>query len=973
MIPSFEERTLMPLPLFPQSRRVSKSTSKFHDIIGGNAQLFVGIVLLCTVIAFEVPIRCQAQDLTIDNGSIYTINPTDSIAYQNEKIGNCSTGALVQNGGTNTVVGPYLSSAIYIGFQRGGNGTYILNNGSISASNCPEYIGYYGTGAFIQNGGLHSANSLYLGFQTGSYGSYILNGGTLTAGTIMLGLDGSGSITQNGGQNNTGSLYIDNGSRYELKGGSLSTSLEEIGISGTAVFTQTEGENTAKTLRLGHHEGGGPSSPPHGGIGLYELTGGSLSAGTQEIGTVNTGTFSQSGGSNSAGDIFIGSLNASNGAYDISGGILSANSIYLKNTGIFNQTGGTLNAVNFYQQGGEVRGSLENRGTFNYESGAFSGRLLNYGAIKLNADFTVANGLANYSSTPFVIDSDRTVTLNGQGLDNQGIIFVNGTLTGNGTPLNNTSGFLGGSGTISGNFVNSGMASAGDGMGTLNITGSFTQTTTGKLGVEIGSAVNYDKLNVTGTAALNGSLKAVFTGGYVPEGNQSFSGVLTATGGITGTFSNIDYLTPTLSLKTLYNANSVDLLVQRDYISPGLDLTYNQQAVGNMLNGIAGVTSGDLNDALNSMDHLGTSSAVRDAFQQISPDKAAAFSTLAFTNSALQFHALSNRLNNIRFAEFGVPAASKGFALDYSNGGSLMLTSAPSSDSAHDSDGMPGVNSSGPHSGLYIEPGLARGWQNTTSNQTGFDFTMGGFTAGADFLLSDNFLAGIASGYTRTTSDFSDSGGSIDANSIPLNLYAAYIPKPFYAFGSAGYTLNMFDLGRDLNFGGLARKAASSTTGHQFNAYGEAGYDFKAGRFVLTPNATLAYSRLWVDGFSESGADSLDLAVSSQSAESLQTGLGGRITFPFEACGLKIFPQLFASYQHEFSNDSRGLDARLPQIGNTFTFRTDALDRDFALLGGTLAAAGLAKNLIVQLDYSAELGRDNYTAHFVNAGLKYTF
>ena len=931
-----------------------------------------------------VPILSQAQDLTVDNGTSYNLGDPISIQYRNETIGSLNNGTFLQTGGSNSV-----TNKLILGDQAGSNGTYTLNDGILTVARY-EYVGNYGTGSFTQNGGTHIVSGLLvIGERSGGNGTYNLAGGSFSAHYLDV---YRGVFTQNGGISTlTHDLWIsgDNGT-YNLNGGSLSASAEIIGYGGTGTFTQSGGINTTGELDIGNTNGIPVGTPPPGN-GSYVLKGGSLFANREWVGGETNGTFLQTGGTNTADELNVlsrGSYDQSGGTtrvgkllvgdakYTLSGGSLIAGTFLLYPFGVFNQTGGTLNVTNFYQQGGEVQGNLENRGTFNYESGAFSGRLLNYGAIKMDADFTAANGLANYSSTPFTIDAGRTVTLNGQGLDNQGIIFVNGTLTGNGTLLNNTSGFLGGSGTISGNFVNSGMASAGDGVGTLNITGSFTQTATGTLGVEIDSATNYDKLNVTGTAALNGSLKAVFTGGYVPEGNQFFSGVLTATGGITGTFSNIDYLTPTLSLRALYNANSVDLLVQRDYISSGLDLTYNQQAVGNMLQGIAGVTSGDLNDALNSIDHLGTSPAVRDAFQQISPDKAAAFSTLAFTNSALQFHALSNRLNNIRFAEFGIPGASKGFALDYSNGGSLMLTSAPSSNSARDLDGkssfdFPGLNSG--HSGIYIEPGLARGWQNTTANQTGFDFTMGGFTAGTDFLLSDNFLVGIASGYTRTASDFSNSGGSIDANSIPLNLYAAYIPKPFYAVGSAGYTLNLFDLDRDLNFGGLARTAKSSATGHQFNAYGETGYDFKMGSLVLTPNATLAYSHLWVDGFTESGADSLNLTVSSQSAESLQTGLGGRITFPFEACGLKIFPQLFASYQHEFSNDSRGLDARLPQIGNTFTFRTDALDRDFALLGGTLAAAGLAKNLIVQLDYSAELGRDNYTAHFVNAGLKYTF
>jgi uncharacterized protein with beta-barrel porin domain len=58
-------------------------------------------------------------------------------------------------------------------------------------------------------------------------------------------------------------------------------------------------------------------------------------------------------------------------------------------------------------------------------------------------------------------------------------------------------------------------------------------------------------------------------------------------------------------------------------------------------------------------------------------------------------------------------------------------------------------------------------------------------------------------------------------------VYAAYLPKAFYAYGSAGYALNLFNLERNIVFNGINRTAKSSTTGNQFNAYGEAGYDIK--------------------------------------------------------------------------------------------------------------------------------------------------
>ncbi len=814
------------------------------------SRFFLGLVLTSCLTAIAVP-TCRGQDITIDHGETYTLNSPDTVTFLHEKIGDAGSGTFIQNGGTNTRTAR-MGGYLYLGYQSGSSGTYVLNGGRLSGG--MEYVGYNGNGSFTQNGG-ENEGGIYVGTRGGS-GSYTLNNGSIYGGVTVgayPGSRGTGIFTQNGGIVNAGiTLGFSEGGMgtYVLNEGTVATPMPDpceggcgggygsgssisVGEAGTGLFIQNGGTVSTVNLILG--DMGGVYAPDSKASGTYKLAGGSLSAGYERIAGWGDGTFIQSAGINSAGRVTIngkpmgddtysegkgtyilsggefssqyleihgeltqtggvnitgamtlghdmrpiswsrpiyytglynlsgGSLTADSitlinavftqtgginwsgamnvgqgekyplsfGRYDLKGGTLVTDSILLNKNGIFNQTGGTLSAVNFTQQGGEVQGSLENRGTFNYTSGTFNGRLLNYGVLNLEADFTAANGLANYSSTPVVIEAGRTVTLSGQGLDNQWAIFVNGALTGNGALLNNTSGFLGGSGTISGNFVNSGMVSAGNSVGTLNITGGFTQTSTGTFGAEIGSATSYDKVNVNGTATLDGKLRAVFTECYFPEANRLLSGVLTATGGITGTFSVNPYLTPTLSLKTLYNPNSVDLIVLRDYIT-GLDLSGNLQAVGNMLNSIAGVTKGDLNNALNSIDHLGASSAVRDAMQQISSDKSAAFSTLAFAGSALQAHALSNRLNNIRFSDFGVTGAGKRFSLDYSNGGSLTLTTAPTCDSARDADGKLGFDFLGSHSGrsgLYFEPGLARGWQNTTANQTGFDFTMGGFTA----------------------------------------------------------------------------------------------------------------------------------------------------------------------------------------------------------------------------------------------------
>ena len=74
-----------------------------------------------------------------------------------------------------------------------------------------QYVGYGGSGSFIQNGG---ANTVYenpeLGLQNfgpGS-GSYTLNDGSLSTSNTIVGQDSVGLFTQTGGTHSTGFLAL---------------------------------------------------------------------------------------------------------------------------------------------------------------------------------------------------------------------------------------------------------------------------------------------------------------------------------------------------------------------------------------------------------------------------------------------------------------------------------------------------------------------------------------------------------------------------------------------------------------------------------------------------------------------------------------------------------------------------------------------------------------------------------------------
>ena len=71
-------------------------------------------------------------------------------------------------------------------------------SGTSSLSATDQYVGYSGTGDFVQSGGTNGASyygGLYLGYNSGAGGTYNLSGtGTLNANSQYVGYSGTGDL-----------------------------------------------------------------------------------------------------------------------------------------------------------------------------------------------------------------------------------------------------------------------------------------------------------------------------------------------------------------------------------------------------------------------------------------------------------------------------------------------------------------------------------------------------------------------------------------------------------------------------------------------------------------------------------------------------------------------------------------------------------------------------------------------------------
>ena len=502
----------------------------------------------------------------------YNLSGNALLSTQNSIVGSLSGGGFIQSGGTHSIsnsltlyYGSYslsgngLLSALNIydsspgtaGFNQTGGTTavsqltiyndsgYVLAGGVLQANQIVNQGTFAGSGtpATLIAGGIldltsgtwqslgeislsMAANSLLIvparfNTSTGfaSYGSLGLThtlGTTLTvaAGQAVVGLgsisdpvvcqgtiaapfgntiDLSGGLTLSG----TGSVNLGNGALSTnnaisgVSGGSLLAGTQYLGTSGTASFTQSGGTNSILPitpysyglLYLGLYASGS---------GTYNLSGNGLLLAQQEyVGYSGTGTITQSGGTNNCGSLFLGYNTGASGTYNLTGsGLLSGPGAVVgySGTGSFTQTGGTNNL-----SGGLQLGVYSGSGTYSLGgNGLLSAPSEFLGAYYTSGtgSFTQSGGTNNVSG-PLGL-SIGTYNLSGSGLlsaqsEAVGAIFTQSGGTNNVPQLTIGSGgqYLLGGGALQGNsLANQGIFAGGSTPATL-VEGGILDLTSG--------------------------------------------------------------------------------------------------------------------------------------------------------------------------------------------------------------------------------------------------------------------------------------------------------------------------------------------------------------------------------------------------------------------------------------------------------------------------------------------------------------
>jgi fibronectin-binding autotransporter adhesin len=507
-----------------------------------------------------------------------------------------------------------------------------------------------------------------------------------------------------------------------------------------------------------------------------------------------------------------------------------------------------------------------------------------------------------------------------------GTLLVNGNL--GGTLAVGTGATLGGSGTVGQTTVNAGgILSPGNSIGSLTVNGNLDIAANSIFVVEADPNGAADIVNVTRTATIAGGTVQVIAGSGNFAAMTDYT-ILSAAGGITGTFadvtSNLAFLVPTLS----YDPDDVVLTLTRNTTGFGsINGTPNQIAAGT---GTEALGAGNpVFDAVLPLSQPGALAA----FDLLSGEVHASLKGVLASDSGLIRAALLEQLAEALDGDARMPAPSLG-DVDFPPDTSLWAKAV----------------------------GAIDHWTGD-GNAADIAHGTGALLMGGDGLLGDwrvGLMAGI--GQTALTIDARNSTArSLDYH---LGVYAGRDIGVVRVRVGAIQSLHDIETQRNVAIGSFTDTLTGNYWASTSQVFGDLGYGIGLGDVDLEPFVSLAYSRISTAGIVETGGPAA-LNGAAQHFDALFATIGVRASGEFVVGDdLEVTVQGSLAWRHAFGPTPTavlGYGSAAP-----FTVAGVPLASDSLLLSAGIDAA-IAPGASVGLTYAGQFGA-GIVNHSIKAG-----
>ncbi|WP_198007916.1 autotransporter family protein [Methylovulum miyakonense] len=536
---------------------------------------------------------------------------------------------------------------------------------------------------------------------------------------------------------------------------------------------------------------------------------------------------------------------------------------------------------------------------------------------------------------------------------NQGTLAVDGSLASGVTV--NTDGTLRGIGVVNGNTSVAGRLAPGNSPGTLTVNGSVSMASTSKLEIDIdgtgtgNGAGNYSRVLVQGsgnTFTAAGDLQPVLRGitgdaknTFNPVIGQNFQ-IVTATGGVKGTFNSLTQ--PTAGLPTgtrfdaLYDAHSVRLALTPKFYSdlPNIDLKGNAGAVGTTLDAIRPASFAAKNPIFQA---LATQSEpqVATTLQQMDGEIHADLLAASFNAHRLTRQAVFGRLSDVRLGR-----SSSMTGITAPNNESLVGQAA--NNAAQNLEAQANKN-------LWVR-GMG-GFTSTYADRqaNGFNESLYGVMLGSDYAIADNLQLGAAIGYVHNQVNANQaSSGTTD--SIQFLGYGLWQRNTEFLNFAFGYGRDNYTSQRTVNLGGNSGYK-TDVDGNSGSLDVEAGTRRRMGSYTIEPSFGVRGDIISRDAFNEGGV--VGLKANSTTLSAAQTRLGAKFSRGIVfGINKRITPELRAYWLHD-EGDSIASQSQATLLGQALRINAANAGRDAASLGAGVTVE-VGKNIALFADYNYE-------------------
>lgn len=435
------------------------------------------------------------------------------------------------------------------------------------------------------------------------------------------------------------------------------------------------------------------------------------------------------------------------------------------------------------------------------------------------------------------------------------------------------------------------------------IAGNFIQSSTGNLGVWLGSS-----LRVTGTATLNGQMSILgVRSGYTTTAKET---LLNATAGVTGTFSTLRaapnvFLDASLS----YDSNNVFLDINRINVAnavAGMGLSSitlaSAERVESAMSAIDGQLAGGLPvgiggafiDAAGALQQASSIAQADVSLRSLSGELHAASTAMTFDGIDAGRRALDGRLDTLSHA----PQLAGGWYRDLSSGGTLA--------------------------------------------QGGFDsvgIDAAGEMIGNDWRIGSNAVVGIAMNRLEQSSWLSEFGDRSRGRQRELQLYASSWRGDWYGQAQLASGAFQRQMQRNLLLGTMQDAVATQLSGDYVGLSGELGRRFDAGGVALTPYLGSQVVHVANEGFDEGGSTGFGLRANAWDSSRWQGFAGLRAARGWRIGDVDLRADARAEWQQTLAANGTLFDASFTGLEQWAPLQGIGLAQRSQLFGVGVSAA----------------------------------